>query len=57
MRTSLKANIACTTASLAAAIALTAGLNLGAWLWLVWGLWLLLAAGTVALVVNDRRNA
>lgn len=57
MRTSQKTNIVCTLVSLVAAIALTAGLNLGAWLWLVWGVWTLLAAGTVVLVVDDRRTA
>jgi hypothetical protein len=53
VRTSLKALIVSTLSSLVAAIAVTIGVGTYWWLWAAWAV---LAAGTVALVVDDRRQ-
>ncbi|WP_202551655.1 hypothetical protein [Streptomyces sp. SID8352] len=52
MRASLKRLIVCTVSSLVAAVAITVGV--GAYWW-VWTVWVVLAAATVWLVVQDRR--
>jgi membrane protein YdbS with pleckstrin-like domain len=53
VRKSLKALIVCTTASLVMAIAITIGVGT---YWWIWAIWAVLAVGTVALVVDDRRQ-
>ncbi|WP_158101822.1 hypothetical protein [Streptomyces swartbergensis] len=53
MRTSVKALIVSTLSSLVAAIAITIGVGTYWWLWAIWAA---LAAGTVALVVDGRRQ-
>ncbi|WP_338693695.1 hypothetical protein V2W30_03965 [Streptomyces sp. Q6] len=55
MNTSVKALVVSTTSSLIAAVAVTtAGIG-PAWAW--WTAWAILAVGTVAVVVADRRQS
>lgn len=53
VQTSVKALIISTLSSLVAATAITIGVGM---YWWVWAIWAVLACGTVALVVDDRRQ-